>query len=43
MVKTGVNNYDAFSEFTNGTTNDVHFVGRNNFLKQKQLSSKITA
>ena len=31
--------YDAFSEFTNGTTNDVHFVGRNNFLKQPEFTS----
>lgn len=30
--------YDAFSEFTNGTTNDIHFVGRNNFLKQPEFS-----
>ena len=31
--------YDAFSEFTNGTTNDVHFVGRSNFLKQPEFTS----
>ena len=31
--------YDAFSEFTNGTKNDVHFVGRSNFLKQPEFSS----
>lgn len=31
--------YNAFSEFTNGNTNDVHFVGRNNFLKQPEFSS----
>lgn len=31
--------YDAFSEFTNGTNNDVHFVGRSNFLKQPEFSS----
>lgn len=31
--------YDAFSEFTNGTNNDVHFVGRNNFLKQPEFSN----
>ena len=31
--------YDAFSEFTNGTNNDVHFVGRNNFLKQPEFTS----
>ena len=31
--------YDAFSEFTNNNTNDVHFVGRNNFLKQPEFSS----
>ena len=29
--------YDAFSEFTN-KANDVHFVGRNNFLKQPEFS-----
>ena len=31
--------YDAFSEFTNGTNNDIHFVGRNNFLKQPEFTS----
>ena len=31
--------YDAFSEFTNGTNNDIHFVGRSNFLKQPEFSS----
>ena len=32
--------YDAFSEFTNNqSTNDVHFVGRNNFLKQPEFSN----
>lgn len=31
--------YDAFSEFTNGTTNDVHFVGRSNFLKQPEFNN----
>ena len=31
--------YDAFSEFTNNNTNDVHFVGRNNFLKQPEFSN----
>ena len=31
--------YDAFSEFTNGNNNDVHFVGKNNFLKQPEFSS----
>ena len=31
--------YDAFSEFTNGTNNDVHFVGRSNFLKQPEFTS----
>ena len=30
--------YDAFSEFTN-STNGVHFVGRNNFLKQPEFTS----
>ena len=30
--------YDAFSEFTNGGS-DVHYVGRNNFLKQPEFSS----
>ena len=30
--------YDAFKEFTNGT-NEVHYVGRNNFLKQPEFSS----
>lgn len=30
--------YDAFSEFTNGTNNDVHFVGRSNFLKQPEFT-----
>ena len=31
--------YDAFSEFTNGSNNDVHFVGRSNFLKQPEFTS----
>lgn len=31
--------YDAFSEFTSGTGNEVHFVGRNNFLKQPEFTS----
>ena len=31
--------YDAFSEFTNGSNNDIHFVGRSNFLKQPEFSS----
>ena len=31
--------YDAFSEFTNGTNNDIHFVGRSNFLKQPEFSN----
>lgn len=31
--------YDAFSEFTNGTNNEVHFVGKNNFLKQPEFSN----
>lgn len=31
--------YDAFNEFTNSNNNDVHFVGRNNFLKQPEFSS----
>ena len=31
--------YDAFSEFTNNNTNDVHFVGRSNFLKQPEFSN----
>ena len=31
--------YDAFSEFTSGNGNDVHFVGKNNFLKQPEFSS----
>ena len=31
--------YDAFSEFTNGPSNDIHFVGRSNFLKQPEFSS----
>lgn len=31
--------YDAFSEFTNGTNNDIHFVGKNNFLKQPEFSN----
>ena len=30
--------YDAFSEISNGTS-DVHFVGRNNFLKQPEFSN----
>ena len=30
--------YDAFSEFTNGNS-DIHFVGKNNFLKQPEFSS----
>ncbi len=31
--------YDAFSEFTNGSNNDVHFVGKSNLLKQPEFSS----
>jgi len=31
--------YDAFSEFTNTTNNDIHFVGKNNFLKQPEFTS----
>ena len=31
--------YDAFSEFTSGSTKDVHFVGKNNFLKQPEFNS----
>lgn len=32
--------YDAFSEFTNGTNSDnVHFAGKNNILKQPEFSS----
>lgn len=31
--------YDAFSEFTNQTNNDVHFVGKNNFLKQPEFNN----
>lgn len=31
--------YDAFSEFTNGSNNDIHFVGRSNFLKQPEFTS----
>ena len=32
--------YDAFSEFTNnGGKNDIHFVGRNNFLKQPEFTN----
>ena len=31
--------YDAFSEFTNGTGEDVHYVGKNNFLKQPEFST----
>ena len=31
--------YDAFSEFTNGNNNDIHFVGRSNFLKQPEFTS----
>ena len=30
--------YDAFSEFTS-SSNDVHFVGKNNFLKQPEFSN----
>ena len=30
--------YDAFSEFTNAS-NDVHYVGKNNFLKQPEFSN----
>ena len=30
--------YDAFSEFTNGGS-DIHYVGKNNFLKQPEFSS----
>lgn len=31
--------YDAFSEFTNQTNSDVHFVGKNNFLKQPEFNN----
>lgn len=31
--------YDAFSEFTNNQSNDVHLVGRNNFLKQPEFTN----
>lgn len=31
--------YDAFSEFTNQSNNDIHFVGKNNLLKQPEFSS----
>ena len=31
--------YDAFSEFTNNQANDIHFVGRNNILKQPEFSN----
>ncbi len=31
--------YDAFSEFTNSANNDIHFVGKNNFLKQPEFNS----
>ena len=31
--------YDAFSEFTNGTNNDIHFVGRSNILKQPEFNN----
>ena len=31
--------YDAFSEFSNNQTSDVHFVGRSNFLKQPEFSN----
>ena len=31
--------YDAFSEFTNGSNNDIHFVGKNNFLKQPEFTN----
>lgn len=31
--------YDAFNEFTNQSNNDIHFVGRNNLLKQPEFSS----
>lgn len=31
--------YDAFKEFTNTTNNDIHFVGKNNFLKQPEFTS----
>ena len=30
--------YDAFSEFTSGNS-DVHYVGKNNFLKQPEFNS----
>ena len=30
--------YDAFSEFTEKAGNDVHFVGKNNFLKQPEFN-----
>ena len=31
--------YDAFSEFSNNTSNDIHFVGKNNFLKQPEFTN----
>lgn len=31
--------YDAFSEFTNQGKNEVHFVGKNNFLKQPEFNN----
>lgn len=31
--------YDAFSEFTNSTNNDIHFVGKNKFLQQPEFSN----
>ena len=31
--------YDAFNEFTNGTNNDIHFVGRSNILKQPEFNT----
>lgn len=31
--------YDAFSEFTEKANNDIHFVGRNNLLKQPEFNN----
>ena len=31
--------YDAFSEFTSGNNTDVHFVGKNKFLKQPEFNT----
>lgn len=31
--------YDAFSEFTNGSSNEVHVVGKNKFLQQPEFTS----